>query len=251
MIRHRRVRGGGFRLSYDVRRTVSNVERALGMVADGMTLGLGSGRAAERFIAALGDRVKAGLRVRGVPTSRGSAELAARVGVPLVELADAMPLDITFDGADEVDPALNLIKGYGNALVREKVVAAASRKLVILIGPGKVAEKVVAKLGSRGKLPVEVVPFARPLCERRIADMGLASEVLRAPTGEPFVSDNGNHILHVRVGPLADPAGLDAALRAIPGVVGTGLFLGMADVVLVEDDGKVGVRERRSPGRSN
>lgn len=223
---------------------MSNVERALAMVADGMTLGLGSGRAAERFLTALGDRVKAGLRVRGVPTSRGTADLAARVGVPLVELADALPLDITFDGADEVDPALNLLKGYGNALVREKIVAAASRKLVILVGPEKAGEKVVPVLGTRGRLPVEVVPFARPLCEKRIADLGFASEPAGNKDGEPFVSDNGNHILHVRVGPIADPTGLDRALRDIPGVVGTGLFLGMADVVLIEDAGTVEVRER-------
>ncbi|MFO0795900.1 MAG: ribose-5-phosphate isomerase RpiA [Gemmataceae bacterium] len=224
---------------------MTNVEAALALVADGMTLGLGSGKASEKFIAALGDRVRAGLRVRGVPTSRGSAELAARVGVPLVELADGLPLDITFDGADEVDPQLNLLKGYGNALVREKVVAAASGRLVILVGPERAAEKLVPALGSRGKLPVEVVAFALPLVADRLAKLGYPAEPLRTSGGDVFLSDNGNPILHARVGPLADPAALDRALHAVPGVVDTGLFLGMAERVIVQhEDGRVETRTR-------
>lgn len=217
---------------------MTNVDVALGMVADGMTLGLGSGHAAERFVRALGERVRAGLRVRGVPTSAGTAALAAEVGVPLVELADALPIDLTVDGADEVDPHLNLIKGYGHALVRERVVAAASARVVILIGPEHAAEKRVAVLGQRGVLPVETVPFAVPLVRRELAQLGLPADVLQ-DAGRPFVSDNGNHILHARVGPIPDPAGLDAAVRAVPGVVGTGLFLGVADMVLAEDGGRV------------
>jgi ribose 5-phosphate isomerase A len=224
---------------------VTNVEAALALVTDGMTLGLGSGKASEKFIAALGDRVKAGLRVRGVPTSRGSAELAARVGVPLVELADGLPLDITFDGADEVDPHLNLLKGYGNALLREKVVAAASERLVILVGPERAAEKLVPALGSRGRLPVEVVAFALPLVADRLAKLGYPAEPLRTADGGVFLSDNGNPILHAKVGALADPAALDRALHAIPGVVGTGLFLGMAERVIVQhEDGRVETRTR-------
>lgn len=224
---------------------MTNVEAALALVADGMTLGLGSGKASEKFITALGDRVRAGLRVRGVPTSRGSAELATRVGVPLVELADGLPIDITFDGADEVDPQLNLLKGYGNALLREKVVAAASGRLVILVGPERAAQKLVPALGSRGKLPVEVVAFARPLVADRLAKLGYPAEPLRTADGAVFQSDNGNPILHAKVGPLADPAGLDRALHAIPGVVGTGLFLGMAERVIVQhEDGRVETRTR-------
>ena len=224
---------------------MTNFERALAMVADGMTLGLGSGSASERFIAALGERVRAGLKVRGVPTSQGSAALAAKVGIPLAELADALPIDITFDGADEVDSDLNLLKGFGNALVREKIVAASSRKLVILIGPNKIREKLVDRLGARGKLPVEVLPFALPLCIKRFAELGYSSELVRKPSGEPFISDNGNPILHLKVQAIADPAALDRMLRDVPGVVGTGLFVGMADIVLIEDDGKVDVRERK------
>jgi ribose 5-phosphate isomerase A len=223
---------------------MTNVEKAVELVSDGMTLGLGSGHASERFVEALGERVRAGLKVRGVPTSRNTAELATRVGVPLVELADAIPLDVTFDGADEVDPNLELIKGYGHALVREKVVAAASKKLVILIGPERAEEKLVSVLGQRGKLPVEVVPFALPLVRKRVADLGFAADLVKGPAGGPFVTDNGNQILELRVTAIRDPLGLDRELRAIPGVVGTGLFLGMADAVIIERDGKVEVRTK-------
>jgi ribose 5-phosphate isomerase A len=223
---------------------MTNVEIALGMVSDGMTLGLGSGRAAEAFIAALGERVRAGLKIRGVPTSQGSAALAARGGIPLVELGDALPIDITFDGADEVDPDLNLLKGFGNALVREKIVAAASKKLVILIGPNKVHDKLVDKLGRRGALPVEVVPFALPFCMKQFAMRGYPSQIVRTPAGEPFVSDNGNPILHLKVSAIADPYELDRMIREAPGVVGTGLFLGMADLVIIEENGKVEIRKR-------
>lgn len=221
-----------------------NVAHALTMVADGMTLGLGSGQAAEAFIAALGERVKAGLKVRGVPTSTGSAAVAKRAGVPLVELGDALPIDMTFDGADEVDPALNLLKGFGHALVRERIVAAASKKLVILIGPRKAQEKVVPVLGRRGALPIEVLLFALPLVERRVAELGFPGQIVRLPTGEPRVTDNGNRLLHLKVQAIPDPASLDRALREIPGVVGTGLFANMADIVLIDDGDKLHVRER-------
>ncbi|HJZ55878.1 MAG TPA: ribose-5-phosphate isomerase RpiA [Gemmataceae bacterium] len=226
---------------------MTNAEKALERVSDGMTLGLGSGHAAERFVAALGDRVRAGLKVRGVPTSRKTADLAARAGIPLVKLDDALPIDITFDGADEVDPHLDLIKGYGHALFREKIVAAGSKQLVILIGPEHAREKLVGTLGERGKLPVEVVPFALPLVAQRLDDLGLTGNLLTDSAG-PFVSDNGNHILELRVGPIPDPAALEQQLRAIPGVVATGLFLGMANAVLVEENGAVEVRQRASRG---
>ena len=138
-------------------------------------------------------------------------------------------------------PSLDLIKGYGRALVREKIVAASSRRLIILVGE----EKLVPKLGTRGKLPVEVVPFALPLCERRLSELG-CRPVADVRDGRLFVTDNGNHILDCQIGPIADPAGLDADIRAIPGVVGTGLFLGMADTVLIgsRDDFKL-IDEKR------
>src|SRR5438067_952726 len=205
-------------------------ERALEFVQDGATLGLGSGRAATQFTRLLGARVQGGLRVRAVPTSQATAKLAAELGIPLAALEDAMPLDLAVDGADEVDRQLDLIKGYGRALVREKIVAAASRRLVILVG----REKEVDMLGSRGNLPVEVVPFGLPLCRLRLTELG-CRPIPYAVDGQLFTTDNGNHILDCGISPLSDPAGLEARIRAIPGVVGTGLFLGMADTVLTGD----------------
>ncbi|HVK11944.1 MAG TPA: ribose-5-phosphate isomerase RpiA [Gemmataceae bacterium] len=213
---------------------MTNAEKALDFVADGMTVGLGSGHAAEAFIRAL---AASGRQVRGVPTSAASAALASHLGIPLTTLDDVTHLDVTVDGADEVDPHLNLIKGYGHAHVREKVVAAASKKLVILVGPEHVADKVVPVLGTRGKLPVEVLPFALGFCRRQLDALGLPPL-----PGEPPVSDNGNPILECRTGPIADPAGLELRLRAIPGVVGTGLFVGMASAVLVQSGDTVDVR---------
>jgi ribose 5-phosphate isomerase A len=208
---------------------VTIYERALELVSDGAAIGLGSGRAAWAFVALLGERVRAGkLRVRGVPTSEATARIAEEHGVPLVNLGEAGELAVTVDGADEVDPNLDLIKGYGRALVREKVVAASSRQLVILVGE----EKLGPKLGTRGRLPVEVVPFAVPLCQRRLAALGLRP-ALWEQDGRPGVTDNGNHILDCGTDPIADAARLEADVRAIPGVAGTGLFVGMADSILV------------------
>jgi len=221
---------------------MTTIERALEMVADGATVGLGSGHAAQAFVRALGERVRRGsLHVRGVPTSEETAALARQVGVPLVGLADAGLLDLCVDGADEVDPRLDLIKGYGRALVREKIVAASSRRRVILVGE----EKLVPRLGSRGRLPVEVVPFGLPLAERRLTELGLRPVADRRGD-RLFVSDNGNHILDCQIGPIADPAKLEADLRALPGVVGTGLFLGMADVVLVGRTRDFGLVEEKT-----
>ena len=225
---------------------MTNVEKALELVSDGMTLGLGSGKASERFVAALGARVRTGLKVRGVPTSSGTEKLARKEGIEVVPLAEGMPLDIAFDGADEVDPNLDLLKGWGHALVQEKVVAAASKIFVVLIGPESAKEKQVTGLGGRGRLPVEVVPFALPLVVKKLAEMGMPAEPLKKPNGELFVSDNGNYILEPRVRPIADPAGLELSLRAIPGVVGTGLFLKMAHTVIIEDGGAVEVRRRQA-----
>src|SRR4051794_34356059 len=190
-------------------------ERALEMIAPGDVVGLGSGRASTEFIKLLGARVRDGFPVRGVPTSRASEGLAQELGIPLVSLEQGMPLTLTVDGADEVDPNLDLIKGYGRALLREKIVAAASHRLVILVGPGKD----VPVLGSRNKLPVEVVPFAQPLCRFRLVELGLRPIVWQEG-GRVAVTDNGNHILDCELEPIADPAGLEAAIRAIPGVVG-------------------------------
>jgi ribose 5-phosphate isomerase A len=222
------------------------VERALELIADNSVIGLGSGRAAQSFVRALGERVRAGsLHVRGVPTSDDTAALAREVGVPLLTLGEAGVLDVTIDGADEVDPHLDLIKGYGRALVREKIVAASSRKLIILVGE----EKLVPCLGSRGKLPVEVLPFGLPLCERRLRELG-CNPVLFHKDGRLFLTDNGNYILDCQIGPIPDAARLEQEIRAIPGVVGTGLFLGMADTVLVGDQSDFRLIEERQRGHN-
>ena len=220
---------------------VALASHALGFVQDGAVVGLGSGRAARAFVEALAARIREGLRARGVATSEETAHLARELGIDLVGLeAD---IDLTVDGADEVDPSLNLIKGYGAALVRERIVAAASRRQVILV----TAEKLVDTLGRRGRLPVEVLPFALPLCRRRLGDLEL-KPALRAAEDGPFVTDNFNVILDCAVGPIDDPVRLERAIRTIPGVIDTGLFLGTADTVVVADGGSV--RElvrRRSP----
>src|SRR4051794_38813903 len=197
------------------------VERALELVTGASRIGLGSGHAAQAFVKALGQRVRNGhLHVYGVPTSEDTARLAQEEDIPLLTLADVGILDVTVDGADEVAPDLDLIKGYGRGLVREKIVAASSRRLIILVGE----EKFVPQLGAHGKLPVEVTPFALPLCERRLHALG-CRPVPWHDGNELFVTDNGNHILDCAIDPLPDPYQLEMDLRAIPGVLGTGLFL--------------------------
>ncbi len=214
-------------------------EQALEFVRDGHVVGLGTGRAASAFVEALGERVRRGLRIRGVPTSTVTAELATRLGIPLTSFSEVDGIDVTVDGADEVDPQLDLIKGYGGALLREKIVAASSKRLVILVG----VEKLVPVLGTRGVLPVEVVPFGLSLCTRRLQELGLRPEPRRRD-GELYLTDNGNHILNCGVSPINNPGEAEQAIRAIPGVVGTGLFVGMANTVLIQDGNTVERRQR-------
>jgi len=167
--------------------------------------------------------------------------LARQLGIPLATLDEVETLDLAFDGADEVDPNGDLIKGLGGALVREKIVAASSRRFVVLIG----YEKLVKKLGDRGSIPVEVVPFGVPLVSAKIKALGMKPRV-RENDGQQFVTDNGNLILDCTVKKIASPAQLDRELLAIPGVVGTGLFVGIASVVLIANgDGSITTLERR------
>ncbi len=213
---------------------------ALAFVEDGQVLGLGTGRAAEAFVRALARRVKDGLSVRAVPTSERTAALAGGLGIPLATLAEVGRLDVTFDGADEVDPQLDLIKGYGGALVREKIVAASSDRLVILVGE----EKLVDRLGQRGRLPVEVIPFGAALARERLRALGCEPELRKTADGEPYRTDNGNLILDCRLGPIEKPGELDTAISGIPGVLGTGLFIGLADAVVVQRGDDVEVLRR-------
>jgi ribose 5-phosphate isomerase A len=206
-------------------------------------IGLGSGRAAEAFVRALAAAAGRGLSVRGVPTSRATAALATSLGLTVAELSEE-PLDLTVDGADEVDPRLDLIKGYGGAFTRERIVAAASRHQVILV----TSEKLVPRLGTRGRLPVEIVPFARPLCHRRLTALGCQARLRETGSG-PFVTDNGNWILDCAIAGQDDAAALDREIRRIPGVVDTGFFLGTADRVLVAEAETVRVLRRAgNPG---
>jgi ribose 5-phosphate isomerase A len=217
----------------DARALDAAAARALDLVTDGARIGLGSGRAAAHFVAALGARVRSGLGIIAVPTSAATARQARDLGIPLVELDEELELDLTVDGADEVAPNLDLVKGWGGALVRERVVASASRRQIILVGEGKL----VRALGERGRIPVEVVPFARGPVLRRMRALGLHPRVRAGDDGCTLVTENGNLVLDAAPSaPLADGAAarrLDAALRAIPGVVDTGLFLGTAERVLV------------------
>ncbi len=214
-------------------------QAAMEYIVEGSIVGLGTGRAASRFIQELGERVQGGLRVRGVPTSDRSAELARQWGIPLTSLDEVDHIDVDVDGADEVDLAGNLIKGYGGALVREKIVASASRKLIVLVGE----EKLVPILGSRGRLPVEVLAFGMAWCQRRLKDWGFPAAP-RLHGGQLELSDNGNPILDCLVPPLEDPASLEAQLVSLPGVVGTGLFLNMADAILIQRGERVETRQR-------
>lgn len=220
--------------------------KALELIPDGARVGLGSGRAASLFIANLGLRRQDGLRVSGVPTSHASAYTARKAGIPLIELGADIQLDITIDGADEVAPNLDLVKGWGGALVRERIVAAASRCLVILVGE----EKLVRGLGQRGPVPVEVIPFARWVATKQLRALGLAPILRMNSTGSrPFVSENGNLTLDCALPePMRDRQAareLERALHSIVGIVDTGLFLGTADQVLVgHPDGRVDTLRR-------
>lgn len=206
-------------------------EKAIDFIENGDVVGLGSGRASTEFIKILGKKVQAGLKIQGVPTSEDSASLARSLNIPLVSLEGAIGnISCAIDGADEVDPDLNLIKGYGRALVREKIIAASAKKFIVLVGD----DKIVSKLGTRGKLPVEVVPFGSALVKHKLQLLGIDGEIW-IKNGTQGITDNGNLILDCVIPPTLDPAKLDMTIRAIPGVVDTGFFIQMADIVLIGD----------------
>ena len=204
---------------------------AANRVESDMVVGLGTGRAAAMFVRALAQRVNDGLSIRGVPTSEKTAALARELSVPLTTLGDIERIDLDVDGADEVDPNLDLIKGHGGALLRERVVASISTTFVVIVGE----EKLVPHLGAKMSVPVEVVPFAVPVVRARLGGLGATVE-LRMDGNRPFESDNGNQILDARLSRIDDPLELERRIDSIPGVVDSGLFIGMADVVLVHDD---------------
>jgi ribose 5-phosphate isomerase A len=209
-------------------------ERAIPLVEDGMRLGIGTGSTAAAFIKLLGERVRAGLKVTGVPTSEATRSACERQGIPLATLEDLPELDLTIDGADEVDGSLRLIKGGGAALLREKIVAVASRRMVVIAD----ASKHVETLGAF-PLPVEVNLFGigatTRAVEAAVARAGCTGEIVRRhdASGVPLLTDGGHAILDLRLGRIPDPEALSAGLWAVPGVVEHGLFLGIADAAIL------------------
>jgi ribose 5-phosphate isomerase A len=214
-------------------------EHALELVENGQIIGLGTGSTAKFAIEGIGRRVSDGLSIKGVPTSLATERMARDVGIPLIELNEVESVDITFDGADEVDDDFNMIKGGGGALTREKLVALASKRRVILVDESKL----VSKLGKSRSLPVEVLTFACAFSTRRLSDIGCVA-TLRERDGKPFVTDNGNYILDCDFGPIEDPPALERRIKLIPGVIESGLFIGIADTLVIGFDDRVEVRHR-------
>jgi ribose 5-phosphate isomerase A len=199
-------------------------------VRSGMAVGLGTGSTAGPAVEAIGRLLREGTlrEVRGVPTSRATAELAHRCGVPVTTLDELPELDLALDGADEIAPGLDLVKGLGGALLHEKVVAAAARRFVVVADDSKR----VGRLGERAAVPVEVIAFALEPCRRRLAALGCEPALRQADDG-PYATQEGNRILDCRFGPIDDAERVAAGIRAIPGVVEHGLFLRMAHAAYV------------------
>ncbi len=211
---------------------------AAAMVEDGMKLGLGTGSTVNFFLRALGGRVAAGMRISGIPTSERTAALCRELGIGLLDFETAGRLDLAVDGADEIDPGFQMIKGGGGALLREKIVASAADRVVIAIDPSKRVDA----LGAFA-LPVEVVPFGHRQVARRLTDMGI-SYSLRKADGKPYVTDNGNLILDCAMGRIADPRALHDALNRITGVVDNGLFIDLCHCLVVGGDAGAEVIEK-------
>jgi ribose 5-phosphate isomerase A len=207
---------------------------SLKYVRDGQVVGLGTGSTATIAIRLLGEQVKAGLKIRGIPTSRASHDLAQQLGIPLITFEEAQQIDVTIDGADEFDPALNLIKGGGGALLREKIVASATRTQVIVTD----SSKLVQVLGNF-PLPVEVIGFAEPLIAKEISEMGARVVQRQDAAGKPYLTDEGHHILDCHFDRIPDPQALARKLSDMPGIVEHGLFIGLASVVLMAKAGTV------------
>src|SRR5215813_15667039 len=204
-------------------------QRAAQEVQDGMVLGLGTGTTVYYFLQELGRMVREGIRLTGVPTSVRTAEIATQLAIPLTTLDNQPHLDLAVDGADEVDAHLNLDKGAGGALLREKIIAASADRFVVVVDAGKV----VTQLGERYPLPVEVVSFGHTPAIRVLEGMGARVTLRRGTDGQTWVSDNGNYILDCHFGPIADAVALQQQILAIPAVIDSGLFLGLTDTVLI------------------
>jgi ribose 5-phosphate isomerase A len=202
---------------------------AVEYVRDGMVVGLGTGSTAKHVILALGAKVRAGMKLRGVPTSKETADLARQQGIPLLEKENSWVIDVAIDGADQVDPQFCLIKGGGGALLKEKIVAAAAKQFIVVIDQ----TKLVAVLGNSFPLPLEVIPFGWGSTARQVEVVSGGKAVLRERNGGQYTTEAGNVILDVHLGNIEYPRDLETKLNLIPGVVETGLFVGRTDVLLV------------------
>jgi ribose 5-phosphate isomerase A len=215
---------------------------SLQFMRDGDVVGLGSGSTAAYAVRYLGERVRAGMKIRGIATSVQTQNLAASVGIPLTTLEEVQRIDVTIDGADEFDPELRLIKGGGGALLHEKIVASASRQVIIIAD----SSKQVCVLG-KVPLPVEVIRFAEALVSEKISVLGATVRLRKDKAGKPFITDEGNHILDCHFGQIPDPPALAHTLSEIPGVVEHGLFINLADLMLLGKGSEV-LEWRRNPG---
>lgn len=213
-------------------------EKAVEYIEDGMVVGLGTGSTATYVIKKLGELVQKGLQITAVPTSMQTKKLATDCGISIVELDDHTVIDVTIDGADEVDSNLNLIKGGGGALVREKIVAYHSNRVIIVVDESKI----VMGLGCNFPIPVEVLKFGWLATKRALEALGCTAE-LRKIVGEVYITDNTNYILDCEFGKIDDPEQLEATINNIPGVVENGLFIGLVDEVVVGSKQGIIVRE--------
>jgi ribose 5-phosphate isomerase A len=202
--------------------------KSLEYVKDGMVVGLGSGSTATFAIQFLGEMVRDGLKIRGIPTSRASGDLARSLGIPLTSFDEVSYTDVTIDGADEVAPGLALTKGGGGALLHEKIVAAASHRLVIVADEHKIVEHL-----GRFPLPVEVIPFAAAPVRKKLEDIGAHPMLRIAKDGSPYITDEGNYIFDCHYGEILDPRGVAQTIKSMTGVVEHGLFLGLASVAII------------------
>ena len=203
--------------------------KAVEFVRDGMVVGLGTGSTAKHMVIALGEKVRAGMTLRGVPTSQETAALARQSGIPLIDAENRWDIDVAIDGADQVDPGFNLIKGGGGALLKEKIVAASAKQFIVLIDH----TKQVPILGGSFPLPIEVIPFGWGSTAREIQRLTKSPVVLRERNGAPFKTEAGNLIVDVHLVRIEQPAHLEMALNQIPGIVETGLFVGRTDILIV------------------
>ncbi len=213
--------------SQDIQKKAA-AERALDFIPNNSVVGLGTGSTVKYLLEGLANRIRQGLRIQGVPTSRGTALLAKQLGIPILDEEADWKIDVAIDGADQVDAGFNLIKGGGGALLREKIVAKAARRFIVIVDVGKK----VSVLGAIFPVPIEITPFGWPHTHQLVAPLG-SRVSLRQRDGSAFVTDNGNYILDLEIPEISQPSDLETRLNQIPGVVENGIFTGMTSMLIV------------------